>query len=137
MLKSVSCRTLLSTNKFSFGILGQHINDLYVFGYQDIANRLSFEYDFFALNSCNKSSIMYTLHSSNNSFDCITEAMFLHKRFGHLPLDKFKKLSLLFLNVHDHYVDCLICSQEKQHKLSFPKSQTNSSQVFDFINIDV
>lgn len=95
-------------NKFSLGILGKRVNDLYVFDHYDLKTSLKFNlYVFTSSLSC-QTSIFNPCKSSNT--------ILWHNRLGHIPVAKLKILSLVTSNCHDsddH--SCIIFYKVKQN----------------------
>ena len=118
----------LLKGSISLGVLGNRVNDLYVFDHREIHSSLSFCFSvstFFPLvNKCEK--------------QCHSDVMLWHNHFGHIPSKKLQSISLFPNNYSIHQLDsCDICATAKQHKLPFPKSLTTTTSCFDLIHIDV
>ncbi|CAM8951474.1 unnamed protein product [Rhodiola kirilowii] len=63
-----------------------------------------------------------------------------HRRLGHLPLNKMKKILSSVENnvkVTDCNFHCSICPMAKQSRLSFPISQHKSTEIFELLHADV
>ena len=116
-------------NNFALGVLGTRVNDLYVFNHDHIKSTLSFSLSVF-------SSLPNTKAFASNS-NVQSNVMIWHKRFGHASIETLHKLSLIPNTCHDVDIDsCLVCAQSRQHRSSFPTSETYSKAPFDLIHVD-
>lgn len=61
-----------------------------------------------------------------------------HCRMGHLHISK---LSILHNLVHsitfNKHLHCAVCPTAKQHRLSFPISETRAFKIFDIVHCDI
>lgn len=117
-------------NKIAFGLLGQRINDLYVFDHHQIKTTLAYDYLVFPSSlSCQTSVFSFTFNN---------QTMLWHNRLGHISVAKLKDLSLVSSKCTDLNLEsCVVCSKAKQRKLPFPVSKSMSKASFDLIHVDV
>lgn len=119
---------LSSKGSISLGVLGDRVNDLYVFEHRRLQKTFSF------CNSVSKLFLVFNNVVKQSYFNYVL----WHKRFGHIPIKKLHSLSLIPFSTPVDSIDmCDICSKAKQHKLPFSKSISVTSNPFDLIHIDI
>ncbi|KAF7841340.1 putative ribonuclease H-like domain-containing protein [Senna tora] len=91
------------------------------------------------------SSRMIGKYNTPLSFACrflnsntIHDVMLWHHRLGHATLDTIKHVGCIKFNSIDVLPNvCDIFHLAKQHRLSFPKSNTNFTKIFDLVHMDL
>ncbi|KAL2249992.1 UNVERIFIED_CONTAM: Copia protein [Sesamum indicum] len=59
-----------------------------------------------------------------------------HSRLGHAGMDVVKKLHLYDDNKTDQ-IKCIVCPLAKQHRTTFPTSDSKTENAFDLVHVDV
>jgi hypothetical protein len=103
---------------------------------QDRVSVLPFNY---VLNNSTllNSAVLHFNNHNGNPDQSVTSSLW-HYRLGHLSNKPLQLLSHVIPQlVHDSNKSCSVCPLAKQHRLSFPHSESISHNPFDLIHCDI